>query len=89
MEMGKSGNPCERFIAPTSLARPDITAKMEVPALGSRDLTSPLYFINNAILCLKGKGLIPATVLHPAKKPSFYLTANKVSLIKNQYQEIK
>ena len=33
----KSGNPCDRLIAPTSAASCDITVKMVVPTDGSRD----------------------------------------------------
>jgi len=35
---GKSGNPCERLMAPCSMAIFDMTLKMEMPISGRRDL---------------------------------------------------
>jgi hypothetical protein len=48
-EHGKSGKPCDRFIAPCSLAKPVITVKMVVPALGSLDDIMEGNFTNTAL----------------------------------------
>ena len=36
-EQAKSGKPCDKFMAPFSFAKPDITEKIDVPELGSLD----------------------------------------------------
>src|SRR3954462_10345221 len=54
----KSGNPCERLIAPVSAASFDITVKMVVPTLGSLDAKggttgSELIFVFPAVSALR------------------------------------
>jgi hypothetical protein len=37
-DVSKSGKPCDRFIAPTSAARADITVNMVVPTCGNLEI---------------------------------------------------
>jgi hypothetical protein len=45
-EVLKSGNPCERLIAPTSVAKADITVKIVVPVWGSLEIIGVMQGLN-------------------------------------------
>src|SRR6187549_2972659 len=62
-DVSKSGKPCDRLIAPTSLARRVMTAKMLTPPAGNFENTARTWDIvpNDSLLGTRDSGLGRAT----------------------------